>query len=157
MHFLKSALRNGRRLEVVLVEVLLEVEVREDLLRSDAKERLELRIGLDRVLVLELVGLDVRRDRLRHVRAALERASGAAEEAAELSGEARGDLEDRELAGLGLLTLNGLLRAAAALVGLLLEAGDTLLEALELGNKRTDRLTDRVGLREHGLDVILNR
>ena len=49
------------------VEVLLEVEVREDLIILDAEEGLELRIRLDRVLVLEVVRLDIRRDRLRHI------------------------------------------------------------------------------------------
>jgi len=51
----------------VAVEVLLEVEVREDLIILDTEEGLELRIRLDRVLVLEVVRLDVRRDRLRHI------------------------------------------------------------------------------------------
>ena len=59
--------RRNRRLEVVAVEVLLEVEVREDLVILDTEEGLELRIRLDRVLVLEVVRLDVRRDRLRHI------------------------------------------------------------------------------------------
>jgi len=54
-------------LEVVAVEVALEVEVRERVLRSDTEERLELRVRLDRVLVLEVLLLDVRRDGLRHV------------------------------------------------------------------------------------------
>ena len=66
----KVHLRRGNRLvylEVVAVEVALEVEVRERVLRSDTEERLELRVRLDRVLVLEVLLLDVRRDRLRHV------------------------------------------------------------------------------------------
>ncbi len=64
-------LRRGRRrllyLEVVAVEVALEVEVRERVLRSDTEESLELRVRLDRVLVLEVLLLDVRRDGLRYV------------------------------------------------------------------------------------------
>ena len=59
--------RRDRRLEVVAVEVLLEVEIREDLIILDTEEGLELRVRLDRVLVLEVVRLDVRRDRLRHI------------------------------------------------------------------------------------------
>ncbi len=143
------------RLQVVAVEVALEVEVREHLLRLHAEERLQLRIGLDGVLVLQLVRLHVGRDRLRHVGAALQGAVGAAEEAAELVGERGGELEDGRLAGLHLLTLHGLLGAAAALVGLLLEAGHALLQALELGHEGADRLAHRVGLGEHGLHVIL--
>ena len=63
--------RRGRGLEVVAVEVALEVEIREDVRISDTEERLELRIRLDRVLVLEVLLLHVRRDSLRDVGAAL--------------------------------------------------------------------------------------
>ena len=56
-----------------MVEVALEVEVREHLLLLHAKERTKLRIGLDGVLVLELVELHVRRDRLGHIGPALPR------------------------------------------------------------------------------------
>ena len=56
-----------RDLEVVVVEVLLEVEVREDLRVLHAEERDELGVGLDRVLVLEVLLTNIRRDRLRHV------------------------------------------------------------------------------------------
>ena len=140
----------------MVVEVALEVEVREHLLLLDAKERTELRIRLDRVLVLELVELDIRRDSLRHIGPALLGAIAHTEERAEVVRETRGELEDGGLAGLDLLTLNGLLGLAATLVRILLEAGDALLEALELRNEGADRLTDRVGLREHGLDIVLD-
>ncbi len=66
--FLKVHLgRRNRRLEVVAVEVALEVEVREYLVVLNTEKRLELGVRLNRVLVLEVVRLDVRRDGLRHV------------------------------------------------------------------------------------------
>lgn len=54
-------------LEVVDVEVLLEVEVRELVRRREVEELEESRITLDVVLVLEVLLLDVRRDELRDV------------------------------------------------------------------------------------------
>lgn len=68
--------RRGRRrltsdrrvaLEVMDVEVLLEVEVRELVRRREVEELEESRITLDVVLVLEVLLLDVRRDELRDV------------------------------------------------------------------------------------------
>ena len=141
----------------MVVEVALEIEIRQHLLLLHAEKRTELRIGLDRVLVLELVLLDVRRDGLGHIGPALLGAIANAEEAAEVIGERRGELEDRGLAGLDLLTLNRLLGLATALVRILLEAGHALLEALELRDEGADRLADRVGLREHGLNIVLDR
>ena len=79
------------------------------------------------MLVLELMELDIGRDRLGHIGPALLGPRRYTEEGAEVVGKGRRDLEDGELARLGLLTLNRLLRPAAALVGLLLEARNTLL------------------------------
>ena len=53
------------------VEVALEVEIRKDVRIRNTEERLELRIRLNRVLVLEVLLLHVRRDSLRDVGAAL--------------------------------------------------------------------------------------
>jgi len=55
----------------VAVEVALEVEIREDITLRDTEKRLELRVGLDRVLLLEVLLLHVGRDGLRDVGAAL--------------------------------------------------------------------------------------
>ena len=88
------------------VEVALEVEVRQHLTILDAEERLELGIRRDVVLVLQVVLLDVGRDGLRDVGAALLGALGHTEEAAEVIGERRRQLEDGRLARLDLLALN---------------------------------------------------
>ncbi len=70
-------LRNLRRgdglvlLEVVDIEILLEVEVCELVLGREVEELEERRIRRDVVLVLEVLLLDIRRDELRHVGAAL--------------------------------------------------------------------------------------
>ena len=92
-----------------MVEVALEVEVRQHLTILHAEKRRELRIGLDGVLLLELVELDIRRDRLGHIGPALLGTSGYTEEGTEIVRERRGELEDRRLARLDLLTLNRLL------------------------------------------------
>jgi len=113
-------------LEVVDVEVLLEVEVRElDVIR-EVEELEERRIRLDVVLVLEVLLLDVRRDELRDVGAALLGAGRAAHERAEGRRDVRGDLEDGDTRRLALLALNRRL-AAAALVGELLDLRGLLL------------------------------
>ena len=108
------------------VEVLLEVEVRElDVIR-EVEELEERRIRLDVVLVLEVLLLDVRRDELRDVGAALLGAGRAAHERAERRRDIRGDLEDGDTRRLALLALNRRL-AAAALVGELLDLRGLLL------------------------------
>ena len=65
----RRRLTSDRRvaLEVVDIEVLLEVEVRELVRRREVEELEESRITLDVVLVLEVLLLDVRRDELRDV------------------------------------------------------------------------------------------
>jgi len=147
------ALRRDRRLlEVVGVEVLLEVEVRELLLGLHGQERAELGIRVDVVLVLQVVLLHVGRHELRDVGAALLAASGAAEEGAQLGGDVRGDLEDRHTGRLGLLTLHGGL-ALAALVGQLLQLGRLLLEALGLRHQLRHHVTQGEQAGRHGLDL----
>jgi len=96
----------NRRLEVVAVEVALEVEVGERLTVLHTEETLELGIRRDVVLVLEVVLLDIGRDGLGDIGAALLGALGHTEETAEVIGERGRELEDRGLAGLDLLTLN---------------------------------------------------
>jgi len=140
----------------VAVEVLLEVEVREGLAISDREELLERRIGRDRVLVLEVLLLDVHVDRLRDLRARHERALGLREEGAELVRHLDGALEDRGNAGLGLLALNGR-RAALALAGILDLAVDTLVELLDLREHGRDRLLERREVARHRLEVLVER
>jgi len=121
-------------LNVVLVEVALEVEVREALRVSNAEELLERGIRLDVVLVLEALLLDVGRDGLGDIGAAHLAALGLAKEDAEVIAQLRGDLEDAEAGRLRntvLIELRG--RAALALAGILDLTGHTLLELLELG------------------------
>ena len=67
--FLKSVLGHGHllRLQVVAVQVALEVEVGQHIRVSHAQKGLQLGIGLDRVLVLQVLLLHVGGDRLGHV------------------------------------------------------------------------------------------
>ena len=139
------------------VQVALQVEVGQHVRVGHAQQSLQLGIGLDGVLLLQVLLLHVGRDGLGHVGARLLGATGAAQERAQLVGQRRGELEDRRLAGLHLLTLHGLLRAAATLVRILLEAGHALLQTLQLSHQRTHRLAHGGGLGQHGLHVILDR
>ena len=132
-------------LDVVLVEVALEVEVREALRVSNAKELLERGIRLDVVLVLEALLLDVGGDRLGDIGAAHLAALRLAEEDAEVIAELGGNLEDAEAGRLRntvLIELRG--GAALALAGILDLTGYTLLELLELGVQGGDGLTEAV-------------
>ena len=132
-------------LDVVLVEVALEVEVREALRVSNAKELLERGIRLDVVLVLEALLLDVGGDRLGDIGAAHLAALGLAEEDAEVIAELGGNLEDAEASRLRntvLIELRG--GATLALAGILDLTGYTLLELLELGVQGGDGLTEAV-------------
>lgn len=116
------------------IEVALEIEVGQDITLCHTEKSLKLSVRLDGVLLLEVLLLHVGGDGLGDVGAALLGATGATEERAELIGERSRKLEDGRLAGHDGLTLHRLLLAATALVSLLLEAGDTLLHALELGH-----------------------
>ena len=142
----------------MLVEVALEVEVRQTLRVGNAEQLLERGIRLDVVLVLEALLLDVGRHRLGDVGAAHLAALGLAEEDAEVITELRGDLEDAEAGRLGgtvLIELRG--GAALALAGILDLAGNTLLELLELGVQRGDRLAEAVQRTDHATDLIADR
>jgi len=134
------------------VEVLLEVEVRQLLIRLHGQEGAELGIRVDVVLVLQVLLLHVGRHELRDVGAALLAASGAAEEGAQLGGDVRGDLEDRHAGRLGLLTLHGGL-ALAALVGQLLQLGGLLLEALGLRHQLRHHVAQGEQAGRDGLDL----
>ena len=142
----------------MLVEVALEVEVRQTLRVGNAEQLLERGIRLDVVLVLEALLLDVGRHRLGDVGAAHLAALGLAEEDAEVIAELRGDLEDAEAGRLRSAVLIELRRGAAlALAGILDLAGNTLLELLELGVQRGDRLAEAVQRTDHATDLIADR
>lgn len=142
----------------MLVEVALEVEVREALRVRNAEELLERGIRLDVVLVLEALLLDVGRHRLGDIGAAHLAALGLAEEDAEVIAELGGDLEDAEAGGLGRAVLVELGRGAAlALAGILDLAGNTLLELLELGVERGDGLAEAIQGTDHTTDLIADR
>ncbi len=108
------------------------------------------------MLVLEALLLHVAVDRLRDLRARHQRRRRLAKEEAELVRDLRGALEDREDTGLGLLTLNGR-RAALALTGILDLTVDTLVELLDLGEHRRDRLLERVEVERDRLEVLIER
>ena len=153
-----SYLRRGDRhgLDIVAVEVLLEVEVRQGLTLADGEELLERGIGLDVVLVLEALLLNIVVHRLRDLRAREKRLLGLAEEGKELLRDLRGALEDRGDTGLDLLTLDRR-RAALALAGILDLTVDTFIELLDLGEHRRDRLLERVEVERHRLEVLIER
>jgi len=141
----------------VVVEVALEVEVRELVALRDGKELLERRIRRDGVLVLEVILLYVVVDTLRYLRARDKRALGKAEERAELIRDLYGALEDGERAGL--VTLGAILdlRTALALAGILDLTVHTLVKALDVGKKGDNRLTNRVKVVRDGLEVLIER
>jgi len=144
-------------LDVVLVEVLLEVEVRQGLTLRRSEELLEQGIRLDVVLVLEALLLDVGRHRLGDVGARHLRTLGLAEEAAELIGELGGDLEDGEANRLRLAVRIHSRRAALALARILNLAVHALLELLELSVERGDNIAEAGEAGNHTLDLIANR
>jgi len=135
------------------VQVLLEVEVCELVLLVEVQELEELRIGVDVVLVLQVVLLHVARDELRHIGAGLLGTGGAAHEGAERRGDVGGDLEDAHTRRLALLALHHL--AAAALVGELLHARGLLLQALGLRDQLRHSLTHREQAGRDGLGLRL--
>jgi len=140
----------------VLVEVALEVEVRQLLALRYTQQLLEGGIRLDVVLVLQVLLLDVVVDRLRDLRAGHQGTLGLAEERAELLRDLRGALEDGRCA----LDLNAVLirlNAALALTRILDLAVDTLLQALDLAEEGRNRLTHRREVARYQLDILLER
>lgn len=109
-------------------EELLEVQDRERVTLVERKELAESGVGLDRLLVHQVVGARIRHHALRDRRAADLRVLRLGEEAAELVADLDGLRED---ARLGLRTGNGVRLALAAAVGLLDDAGRLLLNDLE--------------------------
>ena len=154
---------NRRRLDVVVVEVLLEVEDRERVRLLDRKELAERRIGLDRLLVHQAVRLRVRDNTLRDLRAADERALRLAEERAEVIRDNDRLLEDNLTDRRGRAIRVELRAALAAAIRALGEAGDLLLKSLErrerrrVGGLRRRQLREDAGdrLRDGRAEVLL--
>ena len=157
MHNALGLRRGLGRLGVVVVEVALEVEVRELVALRDGKKLLERGIRRDGVLVLEVVLLYVVVDTLRDLRARDKRALRKAEERAELIRDLYGALEDGERTGLVTLGTILDLRAALALAGILDLTVYTLVKALDVGKKGGNRLTNRVEVVRDGLEVLIKR
>jgi len=144
----------------VAAQVLLQIEDRQRITLIERQKLAELRIGLDGLLVHQIVGAGIGHYTLRDGRAADLRILGLAKERAELRGDLHGLRED---AGLGLGTLNSLRLALAAAIGLLDDASRLLLNNLERGRGRAEgrlegsellvEIRDR--LLERGTDVLL--
>ena len=165
-HFLRLRRDDHRRrsLDVVLVQVALEIEVgqrlRIEIRRSlviGRQQLAQLAVGLDLMLVLQVVLLHVVVHALRHLRAAHERALGLLEERAQLLRDDHGALEDGQHTGLRALGALLGLRAAAALARVLDLAVDTLVQALHLAEEGHHRLAEGVQARRHGLEVLVER
>ena len=88
------------------VQVLLQVEVGQLLLRLHAQQCTQLGIRVDVVLVLQVLLLHVGGHKLGDIGAALLASSGAAKEGAQLRGDVSGNLKDRHARRLALLTLH---------------------------------------------------
>lgn len=127
-------------LDVVATQVLLQVQDGQLITLLQAEELAERSIGVDALLVHELVLLAVGGDGLGHVGAADGVALGLAEEGQELIRDCDGSGED---AGLGHGTLDRGLAVLALAISLLGEAGRQLLDRLEVGG----------GLRVQGLEL----
>ena len=139
------------------VEEALEVEVRQVLRLRDGEQLAERSIGLDVVLLLEVLLLDVVVHALRDLRAAHQSALRLDEERAELIRHLDGALED----GRGTLDLDAIdglnLRAALALARILDLAVHALLELLDLRHHGRRRLTERREVQHHRLEVLIQR
>jgi len=151
--FSYARLGAGRhRLHVVAVQVALEVEVRQRLALANGQQRLQGRIRLDVVLVLQVLLLHVVVHTLGHLRAAHQGTVGLAQELAELIRHLGGALKDAQRAGRR--TLGGGC-AALALARILQLAVDTLLQLLHLTQHRRHRLAQGVQVASHGLQVLI--
>ena len=154
--------RHGGRLDVVAVQVLLQVQDRDLVILRDRQELAQGRIGLDLLLVHQVVGVRVGHHRLGDLRAADLRALGLAQEGAQLVRDLHGLGED---AGLGLTGLGAIGLALAAALGLLDHARSLLLDRLQSRGRRGEsrlqarQLLVQLGDRgsQRGADVLLSR
>jgi len=130
----------------VAVQVALQVEVGQGLTLTDGQQLLQGCIGLDVMLVLQALLLDVVVHSLGDLAAAHQSTVGAAEELAELISHLSGALKDAGLAGLAIGALLSL-AAALALAGILNLTVHTLLQLLHLALQCADSLA-------HGHQVL---
>ena len=136
------------------VEVALQVEVGQVLVSGHRQQRAQRSIGVDGVLVLQVVSLDVLVDRLGDLRARHQGRRGLAEESQQFRRYLSRALENRG----GALDLHAILielDAAAALAGILHLAMHTLLQLLVLGEQHRDGLTQCGEVGGHRLEVII--
>ena len=152
----KRRSRGHGRLHVVAIQVALQVEVGQVLVRGDRQQGPQGRIRVDGMLVLQVVRLHVLVHGLGDLGARHQGASGAAEESQQLSGHLSGALKDRRRA-LDLHTVLIQLDAAAALAGILHLAVHALLQLLDLGQQRGGGLAEGVQVGRHRLEVIIQR
>jgi len=127
---LSGGVNRGGGLDEVVLHELLEIEVGKLVLLAELEELGELVVGVDLaavLLVLELVGANVRVDLLAHGSASHLRANGLAKELGKLVADAGGLHEARGLTVAGRAPLLG-----AGLLGALHLAGNGLLEVLEV-------------------------
>ena len=146
---------------VQLVQVRLDVAVRERLALLDAEHLAHRGIRVDRVTllgILELVAINVGAERTRDIRRRHLAAVRLAEEGAETVTERHGGREDGGALGdwRGTLDRRSTV-AAAATTGLLDLTRGTLLELAERLKTRDGRITDGLELRREGLDVLGER
>ena len=136
------------------VEVALQVEVGQVLVSGHRQQRAQRSIGVDGVLVLQVVSLDVLVDRLGDLRARHQGRRGLAEESQQFRRYLSRALENRG----GALDLHAILielDAAAALAGILHLAMHALLQLLVLGEQHRDGLTQCGEVGGHRLEVII--
>ena len=136
------------------LEVLLEVEDGKAVRLREAEKLAERGIRLDGLLVRELVVLSILHDATRDIRAANLSTSGEAKEDAEILRDLNRLGEDRRGVGL-LLTIgtDSARLAAAATLGLLLEARNLLLHLLHLRRKLIEGNTEGVELDKESSEV----
>jgi len=138
----------------VTVQVALEVEVGQELAVTNGQQLLQGCVGLDVVLVLQVVLLHVVVHALGHLRAAHQGAVGLAQELAQLVSHLGGALEDAQGARLGVRALLHL-GAALALAGILDLAVHALLQLLHLVQHCGHGLLQGVQVASHGLQVLI--
>ena len=146
----------------MVAQVLLEVQDRQRITLLQRQQLAERRIGLDRLLVHQVVLARIRHNALRHRRPADLRVLRLAEERAQLRADPHRLRED---AGLRLSALDGLRLALAAALGLLNHARGLLLNDLQRRRRRAERRLQRrqllVEIRdrllERGTNILLRR
>jgi hypothetical protein len=123
----------------VAAQVLLQVQDSQVIRLRQSQELAQRGIGLDGLLVHQVVGLGVRHDALRHLRTGERGALGLAQEGAELIRNLHRLGEDA-VSGVGIASLRRLVLATLAL-GLLDDASGLLLDSLaQRGNLRVQGL-----------------